>query len=320
MMIIEGRFMVWLIVIGSVFAFALIFTPSRKTIVRSCREFDRIVATNCEENELECKRRMKAVMEATEKEDLPSVQEAYDFIMKSSKVNNDTEHSSINSKTIPDGSLKALCLAVVEKDGRNLQFVPNELRTLELCLVAFHQNHDALMHVPEHIKNLIGVEMQTDNSLNEGLLDILTSRETLDLLTDDEFAEYLNTGDFPVKIWLTVLKKNGLFLQEVPDMLKSVELCTEAVQQNGLALQYVPDFLKSHELCLAAVQQDGDALYFVPDKLQTFELLDAVSPSEWHNQIQYGDNDEHMHSSSDDDCYERYATGEFNELGFKIEK
>ena len=56
--------MVWLIVIGSVLAFALIFTPSRKTIVRSCREFDRIVATNCEENELECKRRMKAVMEA----------------------------------------------------------------------------------------------------------------------------------------------------------------------------------------------------------------------------------------------------------------
>ena len=83
--------------------------------------------------------------------------------MKSPKVNNDTEHSSINSKTIQEGPLQTLCLAAVEKDGRNLQFVPNELRTLELCLMAFHQNRDALMHVPEHIKNLIGVEMQTDN-------------------------------------------------------------------------------------------------------------------------------------------------------------
>jgi hypothetical protein len=52
--------------------------------------------------------------------------------------------------------------------------------------------------------------------------------------------------------------------QDVPDALKTPELCLVAVQNEGEALEYVPEALKTPELCLAAVQNDGKALQYVP--------------------------------------------------------
>lgn len=49
--------------------------------VKGAEQFDTIVSTNCAENELDCRLRMKVVVERIQSEELPTVNEAYDFIM-----------------------------------------------------------------------------------------------------------------------------------------------------------------------------------------------------------------------------------------------
>ena len=49
--------------------------------VKGAEQLDSIVSTNCAESELDCRLRMKTVVERIKAEDLPSVDEAYDFIM-----------------------------------------------------------------------------------------------------------------------------------------------------------------------------------------------------------------------------------------------
>ena len=49
--------------------------------VKGAEQLDSIVSTNCAESELDCRLRMKTVVERIKAEDLPSVDEAYNFIM-----------------------------------------------------------------------------------------------------------------------------------------------------------------------------------------------------------------------------------------------
>ena len=44
-----------------------------------------------------------------------------------------------------------LCLVAVKKNGSALRYVPEKLRTAELCLTAVEENIDALKYVPESL-------------------------------------------------------------------------------------------------------------------------------------------------------------------------
>ena len=77
--------------------------------------------------------------------------------------------------------------------------------------------------------------------------------------------------------------KDGMALEFVPENLKTVELCLEAVKQDGWALRYVPwgqlnlNDPAMAEMCLAAVKEDGSLLKYVPENFKTVELwLEAV--------------------------------------------
>ena len=51
------------------------------TTVKATEQLDSIVSTNCAESELDCRMRMKVVVEKIQSEELPTVDEAYNFIM-----------------------------------------------------------------------------------------------------------------------------------------------------------------------------------------------------------------------------------------------
>ena len=55
------------------------------TAVKGTEQIDSIISTNCAESELDCRLRMKVVVERIQSEELPSVQEAYEFIMSRKK-------------------------------------------------------------------------------------------------------------------------------------------------------------------------------------------------------------------------------------------
>ena len=51
------------------------------TVIKSSKQLDTIVSTNCAENEVDCRVRMKAIVQRIKEEDLPTVDEAYNYVM-----------------------------------------------------------------------------------------------------------------------------------------------------------------------------------------------------------------------------------------------
>ena len=62
---------------------------------------------------------------------------------------------------------------------------------------------------------------------------------------------------------------------EIPDHLKTQEMCNEAVRINPLSLTYVPSH-QTQEMCDSAVREDPCRLEFVSNYFKTQEMCDAA--------------------------------------------
>jgi hypothetical protein len=142
-----------------------------------------------------------------------------------------------------------LCKIAVSQDGMALKYVPEELRTPEQCKIAVSQNSYALGYVSK--------ELRTPE-----LCKIAVSQKgwALQFVPEDlpEYAELCKIA----------VSQNGEALRYVPEELRTPTLCKIAVSQDGEALQYVPEELRTPELCKIAVSNYGRALYHVPPELQ----------------------------------------------------
>jgi len=92
-----------------------------------------------------------------------------------------------------------------------------------------------------------------------------------------DVPENLKTAE----LCLEAIKKNGYELCYVPESLKTAELCLEAIKKNGDTLCYVPENLKTEELCIEAVKQNSMALNYVPENLKTELCLEAVKKNSY---------------------------------------
>ena len=141
-----------------------------------------------------------------------------------------------------------------------LEYVPEELKTKELCELAVKQNSRALQFVPEELKT----KELCEQAINDNEL-------TLQFVPEE-----LKTPE----LCDTVVKNNGLALNFVPEALKTKELCEQAIQQDVLALEFVPEKLKTKELCELAVKNidmTKNIFPFIPEEFKTKELYELAS-------------------------------------------
>ena len=139
---------------------------------------------------------------------------------------------------------KELCELAIQKDGNALKHVPHSLITKELCKLAVKQDEEALLFVPEELRTLELYEMAVKQN-RKALRWILKEHITKELC---ELA----------------VQKNGMALSYVSEEYKTKNMCKLAIQQDGMALLYVPHSLITKELCELAVKQNGEALYYAP--------------------------------------------------------
>lgn len=66
---------------------------------------------------------------------------------------------------------------------------------------------------------------------------------------------------------------------EMPEHLKTPELCLQNVRENPSNLQYVPNALKTPELLTVALELDHTSLQYIPEELKTPELLKVAFAS-----------------------------------------
>ena len=142
-----------------------------------------------------------------------------------------------------------LALAVVQQNGRALQYIPETLRDSEICLTAVRQYGRALQFVPETLpeyREMCSVAVKQNGWALQHVPEVLRDRE----------------------VCLAAVNQNGWELAYVPRALRDRDMCLAAVNQNGYALQFVPEALPEYrDMCLAAVKQNGDVLAYVPVSL-----------------------------------------------------
>ena len=71
---------------------------------------------------------------------------------------------------------------------------------------------------------------------------------------------------------ISLLEIIPVWIREIPDNLKTQEMCNEATRIEPYSLPFVPDCSKAQEMCDKAIQIDPFTLRHVPDNLKTQEL------------------------------------------------
>ena len=104
-----------------------------------------------------------------------------------------------------------------------------------------------------------------------------------------------------VKEALAAVKKNEWALKDLPEELRTEEVCIWAMKRYmksffvkddlGPLFQFVPENLRTAELCLEAVKDDRRALQFIPEKLKTAEIcFAAVKERDWFYDLLFYEN------------------------------
>ena len=176
-----------------------------------------------------------------------------------------------------------LCLEAVSQCGDELQFVPDKLKTMDLCLAAVQENAWAHEYVPDALKTQEFWLAAFQNNVRRFwplLPDELKTPELCCIAVHDD-AKALELVPEPLKtmgLCLAAVTKSGRMLQYVPEPLITAEICLAAVNNDAWAFQFVPEAFKTQELCLVAVTQrhSGGMLEYVPDKLKTSDLCLAA--------------------------------------------
>lgn len=127
-----------------------------------------------------------------------------------------------------------------------LLYVPDDLKTAELCSIAVFNDGRAIHSVPV---NLITYEL------------CLNAVKTNNMCVLELIPERYKTSE----LCLEAVRNYGLHLKNVPAELKTQELCSIAVKQNAISLYFVPIHLQTFELCLIAIKQNSNAFSVIYD-------------------------------------------------------
>ena len=88
----------------------------------------------------------------------------------------------------------------------------------------------------------------------------------------EDVPDHLKSSEMCIK----VVEKVPNCFKYVPDHLKSLEMCIKAVEKNPCNLEDVPDHLKSSEMCIKAVEKSSRCLRAVPDEFITQAICDKA--------------------------------------------
>ncbi|WP_422462608.1 DUF4116 domain-containing protein [Endozoicomonas sp. ALB115] len=179
-----------------------------------------------------------------------------------------------------------MCIqAFVTAPYANIQYIPDSMKTNELCRALVIDELNAIDHVPGEI---------IKQWLNDGFFDFLLEnyKGAIKYIpeaarTDAHFEIACKKSHVALNYYpenkpvsdrlLTIAIEHTGALEFYPDHKKTAELCQVACRRNGLALEYVPEQLKTAELCQLAVDNNARALEFIPEAVKTFDMCLAAA-------------------------------------------
>ncbi|MDR2583666.1 MAG: hypothetical protein LBC75_09320 [Fibromonadaceae bacterium] len=153
----------------------------------------------------------------------------------------------------------AQALKVVKENRYALRYVPEELRTTEVCLEAIKVRcvFLELEYIPENAKT---VELYIE----------IVKRHSWELV-----QEYIPEKFRTTELWLEVVKKDEWLLAEVPEKIRTAEFWFEAVKKTAWLLTKVPEKFKTIDMYIEAVKQEDWLFMLVPESLKE-QVIEAT--------------------------------------------
>lgn len=178
---------------------------------------------------------------------------------------------------VPEALLRAeggdkICLAAIEWDGEELQYVPLVVRTKKLCMAAVRHSGLALEFVPSalHSEKLCAIAVEQDGLALEHVPESMRSTELCTLAVQEDGTAIRFVPPRVMDLNAERLCRIAIF--GAPP--RAVDLRPEASPGSGacqtsLLLKHVPVAERTVPVCLAAVQKNAAALKHVPEAVCT---------------------------------------------------
>lgn len=148
----------------------------------------------------------------------------------------------------------------VKLNNITLEFIPHDMKTLELCLLAIKQN-DNILYFP---KELLTQEICMNYIIMNPLM-----LENIPI----EFISY--------EMCMKAIELNGNTLLYVPSKFKTYELCIRAIKENKYenhVLNFVPNRFKTNEFCNVALKADYHNYLYLPEHFKNINNCVEVNP------------------------------------------
>lgn len=184
-----------------------------------------------------------------------------------------------------------LCIMAIKQNGLSLKFVPNNIMTHELCIMAIKQNCWSLKFVPEHIisDDLCFEAFNKNSKTIEYIPDTLKTYDMCCKFIEqyDEFwwvIMYIPSSFLNDQICETAVKRGWKALKYVPVDLITINMCKMALKQNWKAFKFIPENILTYDLLHYAIreQNNGLVLSLFPEHMKTYELcMMAIKKNGW---------------------------------------
>lgn len=178
-----------------------------------------------------------------------------------------------------------ICLELVRRYVYNIIYVPIDILSKELCMIAFNGGYYALIkYIPDDFKTKEVCEMAVivdaknikfvpDDFKTEEMCKNALIREPSVIL--DIPQEYINAS-----MYIDALKKDGSIIKYIPEEYKTYESCMSAVSSDILyykVMEYIPEEHKTYELCNKWLEHKGNNhnyldLENIPENIKTEEF------------------------------------------------
>lgn len=169
-----------------------------------------------------------------------------------------------NLEQVPDEyKTPELCMEFVKLCGYNLKYVPEEMKTREMCLEAY-RNAPAPDSFPEIVASI-----PDKNLVFQCLVD------SLDRPDAASFASAMRPEQFDDRIADYLVDIDGNSLQYMPERMHTEERLFRAVLSSGnqaLLSRNIREELKTDELYMAGMRANSSSFFFIPRERRTAEM------------------------------------------------
>lgn len=170
-----------------------------------------------------------------------------------------------NLEQVPDEhKTPELCMEFVKVCGHNLKYVPEEMKTREMCIVAYRNAPD-----PEHSILDIVASIPDRKLVFQCLVD------SLDRPDAASFAYAMRPEQFDDRIADYLVDIDGNSLQYMPEKMHTEERLFRAVLRSGnqaLSSRNIREELKTDKLYMAGIRANSSSFLFIPRERRTAEM------------------------------------------------